>query len=210
MILLGRAEDATTGAKKAPWRHPRRKELPSGQTASKAIAVATASGALSKVGAMSDEQSVSLADLKKVVLFENLVHGHLKLVADIAKIVDYTPGDVVFKDGDPADRFYFLVSGKVRISKQIPGMGEEALAILEPGAYFGEMALIDDRPRSADAIANTKVKVGIIESKAFEDLLFIHKDLAYDLLWTFVRTLSGRLRESNEKMRAFLTMAGQF
>src|SRR5690606_10952895 len=119
-------------------------------------------------------------------------------------------GAKLFSDGDPADRFYVLVRGKVRISKQIPGMGEEALAVLEPGQYFGEMALIDEAPRSADAICNSNVVVGVIEKTGFEDLLFMNKDLAYDMLWTFVRTLSGRLRESNEKMRAFLTMAGKF
>ena len=160
---------------------------------------------------MSDDKSVvSVADLKKVALFENLVPGHLKLVADLASVMDLSPGEVVFKDGDAADRFYFVIAGKVRISKQIPGMGEEALAILNAGDYFGEMALIDDRTRSADAIANTTSTLGVIEIAAFEELLFMNKDLAYDLLWTFVRTLSGRLRESNEKMRAFLTMAGQF
>ena len=52
--------------------------------------------------------------------------------------------------------------------------------------------------------------VGSIAKATFEDLLFMNKDLAYDMLWTFVRTLSERLREANEKMRAFLTMAGQF
>jgi len=41
---------------------------------------------------------------------------------------------------------YLIASGKVRISKMVPGVGEEALAILEPGSYFGEMALIDDTP----------------------------------------------------------------
>jgi CRP-like cAMP-binding protein len=72
------------------------------------------------------------------------------------------------------------------------------------------MALIDDAPRSADAICNTTVRVGAIDKEAFENLLFLNKDLAYELLWTFVRTISARLRESNEKMSAFLTMAGAF
>jgi len=72
------------------------------------------------------------------------------------------------------------------------------------------MALIDDVARSADAITNTTVTLGVITKAKFEDLLFMNKDLAYDLLWTFVRTLTTRLRESNEKMRAFLAMAGKF
>jgi CRP/FNR family transcriptional regulator, cyclic AMP receptor protein len=154
--------------------------------------------------------AIELAALRKVDLFASLLPEHLKLIAGIVHEVEHKPSDKLFGDGDPADRFYFIVAGKVRISKQIPGVGEEALAVLEPGDYFGEMALIDEAPRSADAICNTTVTLGVIEKTAFEDLLFMNKDLAYDMLWTFVRTLSTRLRESNEKMRAFLTMAGSF
>lgn len=154
--------------------------------------------------------SIERSALRKVELFESLVPEHLKLVHGIVEEVAFGPGEKIFADGDEADRFYFIVQGKVRISKQVPGIGEEALAILEPGDYFGEMALIDDAPRSADAICNTAVTLGSIDKRAFEDLLFMHKDLAYDLLWTFVRTLSSRLRENNEKMRAFLAMAGKF
>lgn len=148
--------------------------------------------------------------LRKVALFESLLPEHLKLVGGIVEEKTFPPSTVIFKDGDVADRFFFIVSGKVRISKHIPGIGEEALAILEPGDYFGEMALIDESPRSADAITNTTVVVGSIAKSTFEDLLFMNKDLAYDMLWTFVRTLSSRLRDANEKMRAFLVMAGKF
>jgi len=154
--------------------------------------------------------AIDSAVLRKVALFESLVPEHLKLIAGIVEEITFTPSTVIFKDGDAADRFFFIVSGKVRISKQIPGVGEEALAILESGDYFGEMALIDDSPRSADAITNTTVVVGSIARATFEDLLFMNKDLAYDMLWTFVRTLSARLRETNEKMRAFLVLAGKF
>jgi CRP-like cAMP-binding protein len=154
--------------------------------------------------------TIELSTLRKIDLFESLLPDHAKLVLDIVEQVELNAGDKVFGDGDTPDRFYFIVRGKVRISKQIPGVGEEALAILEAGMYFGEMALIDESPRSADAICNTNCIFGVIDKQKFEDLLFMNKDLAYDLLWTFVRTLSERLREANEKMRAFLTMAGSF
>lgn len=151
--------------------------------------------------------AIETKDMRKVELFENLVPGHCKLMQNIVEQVEFAASEVIFSDGDTADSFYFIVKGKVRISKMIPGIGEEALAVLEPGGYFGEMALIDDGPRSADAIANSAVVAGRISKEPFEDLLFMHKDLAYDLLWTLVRTLSGRVRESNEKMRAFLAMS---
>jgi CRP-like cAMP-binding protein len=154
--------------------------------------------------------AIDTNQLKKCALFESLLPDQLKQIADIVEENQFKPSTKVFADGDKADRFYFIISGKVRISKMVPGIGEEALTILEPGDYFGEMALIDEAPRSADAITNTTCTLGSISKAAFDNLLFMHKDLAYDLLWTFVRVLSSRLRETNEKMRAFLVMAGKF
>jgi CRP-like cAMP-binding protein len=89
----------------------------------------------------------------------------------------------------------------------VPGVGEEALAILETGQYFGEMSLIEDSPRSADAIAHTPCKVVEIPRDSLDQLMFTDKELAYVLLWTFVRTLSERLRETNDKIRAFFALS---
>ena len=99
---------------------------------------------------------------------------------------------------------YVVVAGKVRISKRVPGVGEEALGILEAGSHFGEMAMVDDSPRSADAIAHTACALAVIRREQLDQLMFVDKDLAYDLLWTFVRTLSARLRETNEKIKGLL------
>ncbi len=154
--------------------------------------------------------AIEIAQLKKVGLFESLLPDQLKLIQNIVVEQQFKPSTKIFADGDKADHFYFIVQGKVRISKHVPGIGEEALTILEVGDYFGEMALIDDAKRSADAITNTPVTCGAISKAAFDDLLFMNKDLAYDLLWSFVRVLNSRLRETNEKMRAFLVMAGKF
>jgi CRP-like cAMP-binding protein len=102
---------------------------------------------------------------------------------------------------------YVIVEGRVRISKNVPGIGEEALAILEKGQYFGEMAIIDDSPRSADAIAHTPCTVWVVERTKLDQLMFTDKDLAYVLLWTFVRTLSERLRETGEKIKGFFAIS---
>ena len=63
-------------------------------------------------------------------------------------------GQIVFHEGDPGDAMYVVLEGRILISKFIPGAGEEALAFLERGDYFGEMALIDRAPRSAQARAH--------------------------------------------------------
>ncbi|RKH01635.1 cyclic nucleotide-binding domain-containing protein [Corallococcus praedator] len=147
------------------------------------------------------------AVLKKVALFEGLTQGQLAKVAQIARSRTYTAGDFVFREGDTGQDMFILTDGKVRISKSVPGIGEEALAILEPGQYFGEMAVIEDSPRSADAIAHSGCTVWVIERAKLDQLMFTDKDLAYVLLWTFVRTLSERLRETNDKIKGFFAIS---
>ena len=71
------------------------------------------------------------------------------------------------------------------------------------------MSLIDESPRSADAKAHEDTELFVIRKEDLEDLLFVDRDLAYDLLWNFVRTLSGRLRETNDKM-TFLAVSNRF
>jgi len=95
----------------------------------------------------------------------------------------------------------------VRISKHVPGVGEEALAILESGQYFGEMSLIEDGARSADAIAHTSCVLYQLSREKLEEVMFTDKELASVLLWTFVRTLSARLRETNDKIRSFFALS---
>jgi CRP/FNR family transcriptional regulator, cyclic AMP receptor protein len=147
--------------------------------------------------------------LRACALFQSLSADRLRRVAEIATHRDLPAGAIVFREGEPGDEMYVVVAGKIRISKRVPGVGEEALGILEPGIHFGEMAMIDDSPRSADAIAHTACALAVIRRDELDQLMFVDKDLAYDLLWTFVRTLSTRLREMNEKM-AFFVMAGGF
>lgn len=145
--------------------------------------------------------------LKKVALFEGLTQGQLAKVASIAQVRQYEGSSFIFREGDTGQEMYVIVEGRVRISKNVPGIGEEALAILEKGQYFGEMAVVDDSPRSADAIAHTPCTLWVIERAKLDQLMFTDKDLAYVLLWTFVRTLSERLRETSDKIKAFFAIS---
>ena len=145
--------------------------------------------------------------LKKVALFEGLTQSQLHRVAAIARPRGYEAGACLFREGEAGREMFIILEGKVRISQQVPGMGEEALAILEKGQYFGEMAVVDDLPRIADAYAHTSCTLWVIEREKLDQLMFTDKDLAYVLLWTFVRTLSERLRESNDNIKAFFAIS---
>jgi CRP/FNR family cyclic AMP-dependent transcriptional regulator len=153
---------------------------------------------------------MDIAILKKIPLFEGLNSAQLGQVAAITSERRYQAGEKVFREGEVGDEFFIILDGRVRISKQVPGVGEEALAVLEPGAYFGEMALVDDTPRSADAIAHSECTLRIIKREQLDTLMFTNKDIAYQLLWTFVRTLAVRLRETNDKIKAFFAISARF
>ena len=159
------------------------------------------------LGAGSPEERVS--HLSRVNMFAGLTPLYLRRIAGLCDEEVHAEGAFLFKEGDAGDKLYIIVNGAVRISRNISGMGEEALAVLRQGDYFGEMALIDTFPRSADACAHEPCRVLVIDKQKLEDLLFVDRDLAYDLLWNFVRTLSGRLRQTNDKM-TFLAVTNKF
>lgn len=153
--------------------------------------------------------SQRVEQLSKVALFNGLSTAALELISQSATEETHSLGTKVFQHGDIGDKLYIIVDGKIRISREVPGMGEEALAVLGPGAVFGEMALIDAEPRSADARVHERCHLLALHRDAFEDLLFLQKGLAYEVLWSIVRMLTQRLRETNDKL-TFLSVSGKF
>lgn len=150
-----------------------------------------------------------LEQLKGVELFSGLKIQALELVARIAGEEEHKRNEKIFRHGDPGEKLYLILEGKVRISREIPGMGEEALAVLGKGQIFGEMALLDEGPRSADAIAHETCRVLTVPRDGFDDLLYMNKELAYEVLWSIVRMLLKRLRETNDKL-TFLSTSNKF
>jgi CRP-like cAMP-binding protein len=142
-------------------------------------------------------------------IFQGLTARGVELLSAIALQETHERNTLVFHEGDEGGKLYMILEGKVRISRTVGGVGEEALAILGPGDAFGEMSLIEDSVRSADAHVHERCKLLVITRPAFENLLFVHKDVACDVLWNFVRVLTQRLREANDKM-AFLSATGRF
>ena len=150
---------------------------------------------------------MDVALLRGCPLFATLKPDPLRKVAFLAQERPFPAGAFIFREGDPGHAMYVVLSGKVRISKNIQGVGEEALAILEPGSFFGEMALLDDSARSADARAHATCILAELRREDLEQLLFVDRDLAHDILWAFCRTLSARLRETNDKIKVFFALS---
>jgi CRP-like cAMP-binding protein len=139
-------------------------------------------------------------ELRKVGLFRTLGDAQIARLCRIARVERYKQGEFLFHHGDPSDRFYVVLEGKIRIGRNIEGLGEEALAILGPGSHFGELCIIDDEPRSADAVIHEEAVLLVVDRTAIEDLMLVDKALGYELLWTIARTLAARLRETDDKI----------
>lgn len=156
-----------------------------------------------------ETETERISQLAKVAFFDGLTDEALVLIAQVTAEESHGLGTRIFRYGDPGDKLYVILEGKVRISREMSGMGEEALAVLGQGEIFGEMALLDESARSADAIVHERCRVLVISKDAFDELLFLHKDLAYEVLWSSVRMLSTRLRETNDKF-TMLSTSGKF
>ena len=148
---------------------------------------------------------------EKIALLKErgLSSSELQLLATFSQEEQFRQGQAIFREGDPGDRLYIILDGQVRISRFIPGVGEEALAILERGEFFGEMSLVDRSPRSADAIAHSPtVTVLAIDQRILTDILSRDPESATRFLEILCRILSRRLRDIYEKIYQWHMMAG--
>ena len=111
----------------------------------------------------------------------------------------YKPGDIIFKEGDIGDEMYIIRSGKIAITKLSRDV-ETTLAVLSEGEFFGEMAIIDNQPRSASAKAETDAEVIILSSDIFESQITTN----HKLIMRILRKMSNRLREADGKIKTLL------
>src|SRR5687768_11424858 len=145
--------------------------------------------------------------LRNVPLFKDLDDAELAEVAALCREEKFVSAEYIFREGESGNRLYLITDGEVRISRDVPGSGEEALAVLKPGTVFGEMAVFDRSERSTDAICSAETLCITIARSDFELLLDFNRDLAYKVLWAIVRMLSSRLRSTNDSLRSFLAMS---
>jgi CRP-like cAMP-binding protein len=132
-----------------------------------------------------------LDTLAEVPLFEGLSKRHLRRVAKLARIRRFASGSPMVRAGDSGRSFYVLLDGAAKVVR--PGARSRRLGT---GEYFGEMALIDDAPRSADVVADGEVLALTIDRPGFTKLLRAEPALAQALL----RTLAARLRAAEASL----------
>jgi CRP-like cAMP-binding protein len=107
--------------------------------------------------------------------------------------VTFQKGDIIFCEYEPGDNFYLIQSGTVQIVK-IMGNIEKIIDILYPGEIFGEMAILEEAPRSATAIANEKIKALEFNRQNFEVIMMGNPQIALKLLKLFTKRIYDQKR----------------
>ena len=140
--------------------------------------------------------------LRSLPFFQELTPGELERVVALGRVVTYPKEMILFREGDKGEALYVVLDGSVRVSKAVPGSRDEAMAFMERGSFFGEMALVDEFPRSATAVASQDCKVLFIDKQAFIQMVQEDPVIGRKILWAFCRTLSLRLRETTDRIVA--------
>jgi CRP/FNR family transcriptional regulator, cyclic AMP receptor protein len=148
--------------------------------------------------------------LKTVPIFRELDDDELAQVLMVGLVRRFPQGATILKEGEAGGWLYVITEGDVRISKVVPGVGEEALSILHPGELFGEVVFFDGGASTASAIAHVDCEVLAIPHREMASLLRSRPALAAKFFWAFGRILATRLREADQRMAALLSMSRPF
>ncbi len=132
--------------------------------------------------------------LQKLLLFSSLSPAELAIVDGLLHERHYIKNEVIFDQGEIGKALYIVVDGEVLICRQ--GMQDnEHIVKLGPGIFFGELALLDDSPRSAQARAATDCDLFVLFRDDFLGLLDTHTRIASKIERQLARYLGARLRE---------------
>jgi len=122
--------------------------------------------------------------LAQLGLFADLTAAELVGLASLMRPRPYAKDEVIYLRGDPGTAFYVIASGRVKIALTSPDGKELILRRLGPGGFHGELALLDDEPRSADAVATDASVLLVLQRDAFRQFLAEHPGIANKLLGT--------------------------
>ncbi len=139
--------------------------------------------------------------LKDVALFKGLNDEELQEIAALGTINSYSKGDVVFEENADGREFYVVINGCIAINKNVAGGRKRNLSNLKQGDIFGEIALFDSQPRSADAEAVEDTEVVVFSNGKFRALLKKNLIIAFIIQTRIIRVLCTRLRETDEMLK---------
>jgi hypothetical protein len=145
-----------------------------------------------------EESMERLLALKQVSLFAHLSLEQLEAVYRTAREVEYFPNEVIVREGDPGGELFLLIEGSVRVLKRYGTASERELRTLSAVSYFGEMAILDDEPRSATVVAAEPTRLLSLDGNSLKELILQMPEICFEIFRVLthrVRAAEGRLAD---------------
>lgn len=131
--------------------------------------------------------------LKGVYFFQDLNDQEIDKIKKVCHEINYQEGEIIFKEGSHADKFYIVLEGSVEVWKDYNDLRKDLLAVHGRGHLFGEMALIDELPRSATLVAKEFTRLAYIDQPNFQQLFQENPIISRSIM----RSVSSMVRRSN-------------
>lgn len=143
-----------------------------------------------------EEVMEHLLVLRQVPLFSQMTLEQLEAINQLLSEEQYLKGEMIFREGDVGDELYIVVEGEVGIFINHGSSEQLMLTTIGAGQYFGEMAILDDEPRSASVVAMADTRVLVLKGEQLKELVFQMPEIAFEIF----KVLTGRIRRSDQRL----------
>src|SRR5947208_8046614 len=134
--------------------------------------------------------------LARAGIFQGVEPSAVEALVKQLQPVDFPRGHTVFAEGEPGDRLFIIIAGKIKIGRRSPDGRENLLAVFGPSDMFGELSIFDPGPRTSSATTITEVRAFTMDRAALREWIAKRPDIAEQLL----RVIARRLRRTNNSL----------
>jgi CRP-like cAMP-binding protein len=165
---------------------------------------------------MLEEKRVSESKMSKAIIdflisipiFDEIKGEDLKIISRHMNLVELNPREILFREGEKGDYVCFVAEGSLEVLKKTEAGGYVPLAGLRRGRSIGEMAVIDDFPRSATVRAHSKATLVTLSRERFNLILEQHPGIGVSILKGIARLLSQNLRKTSSRLADYMLPLG--
>ena len=150
-------------------------------------------------------QEAIIGCLSGISIFADLDTTELNIISQHMHVSRVESGDIVFSEGDPGDKMYFIVDGTLDILKTVGDQLEKKIAVQAPGGSIGEMAVIGDFSRTATVKACSDATLLTLSRRRLYQICDDHPKIGVKILMAIARLLSNHLRDTSQELLEFIS-----